>query len=121
MRERGGGGKGRCVVTFMTGAQKCTVLMPIGLSHMRLIQLCWGPSAAPPAVLCHLRLHSWRRYALRNGDARWKAWRVWKAADVDEKSGRDARAKVDEGGIFGLFFFFWSFPGGGGGGGGGEW
>lgn len=91
----------------MTGAQKCTVLMPMGLSHMRLNQLCCAPPSA--VVLCHLRLHSWRRYAARKGEARWKAWRAWKADEVEEKTGRAARAKVDEGGI--LCGWLWTAAG----------
>lgn len=88
-----GGGR-----TFMTGAQKCTVLKPMGLSHMRLIQpTCGAACCSALAVDCHLRPHCcrcWPRKACWKPDAREKACRVWAAADAEEKSGRDARVKA---------------------------
>lgn len=84
--------------TFMTGAQKCTVLKPMGLSHMRLNQpTCWAASCSALAVDCHLRPHCcrcWLRNACWKPEAREKACRVWAAAEAEEKSGRDARVKA---------------------------
>lgn len=81
----------------MTGAQKCTVLKPMGLSHMRLNQpTCWAACCSALAVDCHLRPHCcrcWVRKACWKPEAREKACRVWAAADAEEKSGREARAK----------------------------
>ena len=55
--------------------QKCTVLRPIGLSHMRLNHDSWGG-----AVLCHLLE---------------PAWAFWRRAEVKNwalrNMGRDAR------------------------------
>lgn len=82
----------------MTGAQKCTVLKPMGLSHMRLNQpTCWAACCSALAVDCHLRPHCcrcWLRNACWNPEAREKACRVWAAAEAEEKSGRDARVKA---------------------------
>lgn len=88
----------------MTGAQKCTVLTPMGLSHMRLSQLCCACACASAVVLCHLRLHCWRCWrkaccCWRKGEAREKAARVWAAAEAEEKRGREARAKLVVGGM----------------------
>jgi hypothetical protein len=74
---------------FMTGAQKCTVLRPMGESHMRLNQLGCGPSAV---VDCHLLLLD-RKPLLR-------VWRAWKPANevlkpVLRKMGRAARKMVE--------------------------
>lgn len=103
--------------TFITGAQKCTVFRPTGLSHMRWNQLCCCCCcSAPPLplpLLCHRRDHSWRRYTDRKGVARAKAWRVVAAAAEEWKTGRDAaRAKLAAaaavvGDIFVSFFFLW--------------
>jgi hypothetical protein len=85
-------------VTFMTGAQKCTVLKPMGLSHMRLNQPTWAAACCSAlAVDCHLRPHCcrcWVRKACWKPDAREKACRVWAAAEAEEKRGRDARVKA---------------------------
>lgn len=82
----------------MTGAQKCTVFRPMGLSHMRLNQLtCWAACCSALAVDCHLRPHCcrcWLRNACWKPEAREKACRVWAAAEAEEKSGRDARVKA---------------------------
>ena len=82
----------------MTGAQKCTVLKPMGLSHMRLNQpTCWAACCSALAVDCHLRPHCcrcWLRKACWKPDEREKACRVWAAAEAEEKSGRDARVKA---------------------------
>lgn len=82
----------------MTGAQKCTVLKPMGLSHMRLNQpACWAACCSALAVDCHLRPHCcrcWLRNACWKPEAREKACRVWAAADAEEKSGREARVKA---------------------------
>lgn len=102
--------------TFITGAQKCTVFRPTGLSHMRWNQLCcccWAPAPLPPPLLCHRRDHSWRRYTDRKGVARAKAWRVVAAAAEAWKAGRDAaRAKLAADAVVGGMFLL--FSGGGG-------
>lgn len=118
----GGRGEGEGQIkgrTFMTGAQKCTVLTPMGLSHMRLSQLCCACACASAVVLCHLRLHCWRCWrkaccCWRKGEAREKAARVWAAAEAEEKRGREARAKLVVGGMSlsflpQVFFFFLLF------------
>lgn len=69
----------------------------MGLSHMRFNQLACASPAAPAVLLCHRLL----KCARRKGEARAKAWRVWKAAEVEENKGREARAKLAaDGGIF---------------------
>lgn len=92
------GKQGVMLRTFMTGAQKCTVLTPMGLSHMRLNQLtCWAACCSALAVDCHLRPHCcrcWLRNACWKPEAREKACRVWAAAEAEEKSERDARVKA---------------------------
>jgi hypothetical protein len=81
----------------MTGAQKWTVLKPMGLSH-----ILWNqPGAAAPSAVedCHLRppAHCCRPKALlRKGPARVRrVRRVWAAAEAvaEEKRGREARRR----------------------------
>lgn len=64
----------------MTGAQKCTVLMPTSLSHARLNQLCCCCCSAPaPLVLCHRLLPLLLPLRKRNA-CDWKNWGRWRWA-----------------------------------------
>lgn len=76
------------VLTFMTGAQKCTVLMPTSLSHAFLNQLA-DCCCSPEAVLCH-RLPCWRNW-LRNICCAWLLKKGEGPAAPWRKSGRAAR------------------------------
>lgn len=76
----------KALLTFMTGAQKCTVLTPTSLSHAFLNQLA---DCSPAVVLCH-RLPCWRNcwrknccdWLLKKGEEPALPWR---------KTGRAAR------------------------------
>lgn len=72
--------------TFMTGAQKCTVLMPTSLSHAFLNQLV-DCCCSPDAVLCH-RLPCWRNCWRKNC---W-FWLVKKGEDPAARWRRMGRA-----------------------------
>lgn len=76
------------ILTFMTGAQKCTVLMPTSLSHAFLNQLA-DCCCSPDAVLCH-RLPCWRNW-LRNICWAWLLKKGEGPAAPLRKSGRAAR------------------------------
>jgi len=69
----------------MTGAQKCTVLIPIGLSHNLFAQLC-PPAGA--AVLCHLLPWNLLLVDLNACDC------VCEVKNCDRNAGRAARKSV---------------------------
>jgi hypothetical protein len=79
--------------------QKCTVLSPIGLSHILLAQL-WAPAGA--AVLCHLLPCCWNRALVDRNACAW----LCAAKNCDcRKAGRAARRRVLGAGMMTLLFF----------------
>ena len=69
--------------------QKCTVLIPIGLSHNLFAQL-WFPAGA--AVLCHLLPCCWNRALVDRNACAWLC--AVKNCDCERKAGRAARRSV---------------------------